>query len=60
MSQFSFFFLISFPFPNLLQVKVEPDFVLFFDCSQEELTRRILNRNQVGYFSSVFVCNLYA
>lgn len=42
-------------------MKVEPDFVLFFDCSQEELTRRILNRNQVGYFPSVFVvCDLYA
>ncbi|WKA05715.1 hypothetical protein VitviT2T_023663 [Vitis vinifera] len=31
-------------FENIM--KVEPDFVLFFDCSQEELTRRILNRNQ--------------
>lgn len=41
------------------QVKVEPDFVLFFNCSQKELTRRILNRNQVGYFPSVFVCNLH-
>ncbi|XP_034709875.1 UMP-CMP kinase 4-like isoform X1 [Vitis riparia] len=31
-------------FENIM--KVEPDFVLFFYCSQEELTRRILNRNQ--------------
>ncbi|XP_020082601.1 UMP-CMP kinase 3-like isoform X1 [Ananas comosus] len=27
-------------------VKIQPDFVLFFDCSQEELIRRLLNRNQ--------------
>ncbi|KAJ6343923.1 hypothetical protein OIU76_005627 [Salix suchowensis] len=27
-------------------VKIKPEFVLFFDCPEEELTRRILNRNQ--------------
>ncbi|KAJ6683670.1 hypothetical protein OIU85_007367 [Salix viminalis] len=27
-------------------VKVEPEFVLFFDCPEEELKRRLLNRNQ--------------
>ncbi|KDO85397.1 hypothetical protein CISIN_1g028031mg [Citrus sinensis] len=27
--------------------KIEPEFVLFFDCSEEEMERRILNRNQV-------------
>nr|CAD1826602.1 unnamed protein product [Ananas comosus var. bracteatus] len=27
-------------------VKIQPDFVLFFDCPQEELIRRLLNRNQ--------------
>ncbi|KAH9788826.1 UMP-CMP kinase 3 [Citrus sinensis] len=26
--------------------KIEPEFVLFFDCSEEEMERRILNRNQ--------------
>ncbi|XP_040994953.1 UMP-CMP kinase 3-like isoform X2 [Juglans microcarpa x Juglans regia] len=26
--------------------KIEPAFVLFFDCSEEEMERRILNRNQ--------------
>ncbi|KAJ6420906.1 hypothetical protein OIU84_028313 [Salix udensis] len=29
-------------------VKVEPEFVLFFDCPEEELKRRLLNRNQVS------------
>lgn len=27
-------------------LKIEPDAVLVFDCSEEEMTRRILNRNQ--------------
>uniref|UniRef100_A0A6N2MV96 adenylate kinase n=1 Tax=Salix viminalis TaxID=40686 RepID=A0A6N2MV96_SALVM len=27
-------------------VKVEPEFVLFFDCPEDELKRRLLNRNQ--------------
>ncbi|KAJ6691189.1 NUCLEOTIDE KINASE [Salix koriyanagi] len=27
-------------------VKVEPEFVLFFDCPEEELKRRLLSRNQ--------------
>ncbi|XP_030512018.2 UMP-CMP kinase 3-like isoform X3 [Rhodamnia argentea] len=26
--------------------KIEPKFVLFFDCSEEEMERRLLNRNQ--------------
>ncbi|KAF5469908.1 hypothetical protein F2P56_010466 [Juglans regia] len=26
--------------------KIEPAFVLFFDCSEEEMERRVLNRNQ--------------
>lgn len=34
---------------NMLQMKIEPNFVLFFDCSKEEMTRRLLNRNQVGW-----------
>lgn len=33
---------------DLEQAKIEPAFVLFFDCPEEELERRILNRNQVG------------
>ncbi|XP_072975561.1 UMP-CMP kinase 4-like [Typha angustifolia] len=28
-------------------IKIEPDFVLFFDCPKEELTRRLLHRNQI-------------
>uniref|UniRef100_A0A5B6Z091 adenylate kinase n=1 Tax=Davidia involucrata TaxID=16924 RepID=A0A5B6Z091_DAVIN len=27
-------------------MKIDPDFVLFFDCSEEEMIRRSLNRNQ--------------
>lgn len=27
-------------------LKIEPDFILFLDCSEEEMTRRLLNRNQ--------------
>ncbi|XVE72248.1 hypothetical protein DITRI_Ditri11bG0024400 [Diplodiscus trichospermus] len=27
-------------------LKIEPDMVLFLDCSKEEMTRRLLNRNQ--------------
>eukprot|EP00262_Sarcandra_glabra_P002766 TRINITY_DN13160_c0_g1_i1.p1 TRINITY_DN13160_c0_g1~~TRINITY_DN13160_c0_g1_i1.p1 ORF type:complete len:217 (+),score=59.46 TRINITY_DN13160_c0_g1_i1:264-914(+) len=26
--------------------KIEPEFILFFDCSEEEMERRLLNRNQ--------------
>lgn len=26
--------------------KIEPEFVLFFDCAKEEMERRLLNRNQ--------------
>lgn len=32
---------------DLKQAKIEPAFVLFFDCPEQELERRILNRNQV-------------
>ncbi|CAA3008727.1 UMP-CMP kinase isoform X1 [Olea europaea subsp. europaea] len=27
-------------------VGIEPDFVLFFDCPEEEMVKRVLNRNQ--------------
>jgi hypothetical protein len=29
------------------QTKICPAFVLFFDCSEEEMERRLLGRNQV-------------
>lgn len=32
----------------ILQTKIVPEFVLFFDCSEEDMERRLLNRNQVG------------
>lgn len=34
----------------MLQTGIEPAFVLFFDCPEEEMERRILNRNQVRPF----------
>ncbi|RXH89730.1 hypothetical protein DVH24_032087 [Malus domestica] len=36
-----------------MQMKFERDFVLFLDCSEGEMTRRLLNRNQI-----VDVCKL--
>lgn len=34
---------------TILQIQLEPDFVLFFDCPEEELIKRLLNRNQVNF-----------
>jgi hypothetical protein len=31
-----------------LQTKISPAFVLFFDCAEEEMERRLLGRNQVS------------
>lgn len=47
----------NFNFQNvlwLLQTGIEPAFVLFFDCPEEEMERRLLSRNQVGF---VFLFN---
>jgi UMP-CMP kinase len=30
-----------------MQTGSEPDFVLFFDCPEEEMVKRVLSRNQV-------------
>ena len=30
-----------------LQTGIEPEFVLFFECPEEEMERRLLSRNQV-------------
>ena len=35
-----------------MQTKIEPEFVLFFDCPEEEMERRILSRNQVRIYDS--------
>ncbi|KAJ0759620.1 putative UMP/CMP kinase [Helianthus annuus] len=32
-----------------IQTGIVPEFVLFFDCSEEEMERRLLSRNQVRY-----------
>ena len=34
----------------LLQTDIEPQFILFFDCSEEVMERRLLGRNQVQSF----------
>uniref|UniRef100_A0A0E0HMD2 adenylate kinase n=1 Tax=Oryza nivara TaxID=4536 RepID=A0A0E0HMD2_ORYNI len=31
---------------QLLEISISPEFVLFFDCSEEEMERRLLGRNQ--------------
>ena len=33
----------------MFQTKISPAFVLFFDCSEEEMERRLLGRNQVSF-----------
>lgn len=41
-----------------VQIGSEPDIVLFFDCPEDEMVKRVLNRNQVLSvypFSSVSV-----
>lgn len=35
-------------------MKIEPAFILFLDCPQEEMERRVLNRNQVSFLSLYF------
>lgn len=30
-----------------MQIGAEPDMVLFFDCPEEEMVKRVLSRNQV-------------
>ncbi|GFP83701.1 ump-cmp kinase 3 [Phtheirospermum japonicum] len=35
--------------------RIEPEFVLFFDCSEEEMEKRLLNRNRVIH---IYYCNL--
>lgn len=31
-----------------MQIGAEPDIVLFFDCPEDEMVKRVLNRNQVA------------
>lgn len=33
----------------ILQTGIEPQFILFFDCPEEEMERRLLGRNQVWF-----------
>lgn len=33
---------------NKFQTGTEPDLVLFFDCPEDEMVKRLLSRNQVG------------
>jgi len=39
----------------VVQTKIEPAFVLFFNCPEEEMERRILSRNQVGLLWLLFL-----
>lgn len=38
-----------------MQTGAEPNIVLFFDCPEEEMVKRVLSRNQVP-FSVFFLC----
>jgi len=38
----------------LMQLGLEPNVVLFFDCPEEEMVKRVLNRNQVHIRNIVF------
>lgn len=45
-----------------LQTGIEPQFILFFDCPEEEMERRLLGRNQVWFLHValwiIIVCKL--
>lgn len=41
-----------------MQVGVEPDIVLFFDCPEEEMVKRVLNRNQVVVALMTLILNI--
>jgi hypothetical protein len=38
-----------------MQTGIEPEFILFFDCPEEEMEKRILSRNQVKNLVGCFV-----
>ena len=43
----------------LMQTGLEPNVVLFFDCPEEEMVKRVLNRNEVSIcyiFSPIQIC----
>jgi UMP-CMP kinase len=44
-------------------IRADPDVVLFFDCPEEEMVKRVLNRNQVLIslysFSQYSSCNIF-
>jgi len=39
----------------LMQTGLEPSVVIFFDCPEEEMAKRVLNRNQVLIHYIVFL-----
>lgn len=39
----------------VLQTGIEPTFVLYFDCPEEEMEKRLLSRNQVNPFSLLVI-----
>lgn len=44
-----------------MQTGIVPEFILFFDCPEEEMERRLLGRNQVRHdllFSEGYECFL--
>ena len=39
-------------FSEKFQTGTEPDLVIFFDCPEDEMVKRLLGRNQVGISTS--------
>lgn len=48
--------IVSSSFHLFSQTKIEPEFVLYLDCPEDELERRILSRNQVLQFVTNLPC----
>lgn len=38
-----------------MQVGAEPNIVLFFDCPEEEMVKRVMSRNQVFILYILFI-----
>lgn len=46
-------------FIDVLQTGIEPSMVLFFDCHEEEMERRLLSRNEVWNDKFLLYLNLF-
>ena len=44
----------------LVQTGITPEFILFFDCPEDEMERRVLGRNQVNLLCLLLVLAYYS